>query len=124
VFIRVHPRPIQFFVFRSFPNIESVFICVDLCPIGFFIPNSTFTIPHSRDSLPAIRAIPEARRDRLAALGAGLGRTGLESACLGMAGFIEDPAAAAAFQEGLSPLDGNQGNEEKTDVMVQALEAG
>jgi hypothetical protein len=41
-----------------------------------------------------------------------------------MAGFIEDPAAAVAFQEGLSPLDGDQGNEEKTDVLVQALEAG
>jgi hypothetical protein len=41
-----------------------------------------------------------------------------------MAGFIEDPAAAVALQKGLSPLDGNQGNEEKADVMVQALEAG
>jgi hypothetical protein len=41
-----------------------------------------------------------------------------------MAGFIKNPAAAVAFQEGLSPLDGNQGNEEKTYVMVQALESG
>jgi len=83
-----------------------------------------FGIPHLRDSLTAIRTIPEARRDRLAALGAGLGRTRLDRAHMGMSGFIEDPAAAAAFQEGLSPLDGNQGNEEKTEVMVQALEAG
>jgi len=83
-----------------------------------------FAIPHLRNSLPAIRTISKARRDRLAALGAGLGRPGLERACLGMAGFIEDPAAAVALQKGLSPLDGNQGNEEKADVMVQALEAG
>ena len=27
VFIRVHPRPIQSFVFGSFPNIKSAFIC-------------------------------------------------------------------------------------------------
>jgi len=74
--------------------------------------------------LAAIRTISEARRDRLAALGAGLGRTELDGAQLGMSGFIKDPAAAAAFQEGLSPLDGNQGNEEKTEVMVQALKAG
>ena len=84
----------------------------------------TFDIPHLRDPLPAIRTIPKARRDRLAALGAGLGRTELDGAHLGMSGFIEDPAAAAAFQESLPPLDGNQGNEEKTDVMIQALEAG
>ena len=41
-----------------------------------------------------------------------------------MTGFVEDPAAAVALQEGLSPLDGNQGNEKKTDVMVQALQPG
>ncbi len=77
-----------------------------------------------RDSLPAIGAISGARRHRLAALGAGLGRTELDGAHLGMSGFIEDPAAAAAFQEGLPPLDGDQGNEEKAYVMVQAHEAG
>jgi hypothetical protein len=65
-----------------------------------------------------------ARRDRLAALGAGLGRTELEGAHVGMAGLIENPAAATAFQESLSPLDGNQGNEEKTDVMVQSFKPG
>jgi hypothetical protein len=83
-----------------------------------------FGIPHLRNSLAAIRTISEARRDWLAALGAGLGRTGLDGAHRGMPGFIEDPAAAAAFQESLPPLDGNQGNEEKTEVMVQAFEAG
>ncbi len=79
---------------------------------------------YSRDSLAAIWTIPEARGDRLAALGAGLGGTKLEGAHVGMAGFIENPAASAAFQEGLSPLDGNQGNEEKTDVMVQSFKPG
>jgi len=74
--------------------------------------------------LPAIRAIPEFRRDRTAALGTNLGGPELEGACLGMAGLIEDPAATAAFQEGLSPLDGNQGNEEKTYILVKALESG
>jgi hypothetical protein len=77
-----------------------------------------------RNSLAAIGTIPEARGDRLAAPGAGLGWAEFNGAHVGMSGFIEDPAAAAAFQEGLSPLDGNQGNEEKTDVMVQALKPG
>ena len=43
---------------------------------------------------------------------------------MGLAGFIEDPAAAVALQEGFPPLDGNQGNEEKTDVVVQAHQPG
>jgi hypothetical protein len=90
--------------------------------------NPQFAIPNPKsllaDSLAAIRTIPEARRDRPAALGAVLGRRELDGTHVGMPGFIEDPAAAAAFQEGLSPLDGNQGNEEKTEVMVQALEPG
>ena len=43
---------------------------------------------------------------------------------MGLAGFIEHPAAAVAFQEGLPPLDGNQGDEEKADVMVEALQPG
>ena len=41
-----------------------------------------------------------------------------------MAAFIKDPAAAAAFQEGLSPLDGNQRDEEKADIVVKAFEPG
>jgi hypothetical protein len=32
VFIRVYPRPIMSFAFKSFTNIRSVFICVHLCP--------------------------------------------------------------------------------------------
>jgi hypothetical protein len=90
--------------------------------------NPQFSIPNPKsllaDSLAAIRTIPEARRDRPAALGAVLGRRELDGTHVGMPGFIENPAAAAAFQEGLSPLDGNQGNEEKTEVMVQALKPG
>jgi hypothetical protein len=41
-----------------------------------------------------------------------------------MAGFIEDPAAAAAFKKSLPPFDGNQRDEEKTYIMVKALESG
>ena len=38
VFIRVHPRPIQSFVFTSLANKKSVFICVYLCPdINFLV---------------------------------------------------------------------------------------
>jgi hypothetical protein len=74
--------------------------------------------------LPAIRAIPEARGDRLAALGAGLGRTELDGAHGGMPGLIENPAAAVAFQEGLSPLDGDQRDEKKAYIMVQSFEPG
>jgi len=60
----------------------------------------------------------------MAALGTNLGGPELEGACLGMAGLVKDPAAAAAFQEGLSPLDGNQRDEEKTNILVKTLEPG
>jgi hypothetical protein len=38
------------------------------------------------------------------------------------AAFVKHPPAAVAFQEGLSPLDGNQGNKKKADIMVQPLQ--
>jgi hypothetical protein len=94
------------------------------CVIRSFIPHSAFPIPHSRDSLPAIRTIPEIRRDRVAALGTILRSPEFKGAYLGVTGFIEDAATAVALQEGLSPLDGNQGNEEETDIMVQAFQPG
>lgn len=62
--------------------------------------------------------------NRLAALGTDLRRPKLDRAHLGMAGLIEDPAAAAAFKESLSSLDGNHRNEEKTDIVIKALESG
>ena len=74
--------------------------------------------------MPAIRTIPEAWINRLAALGTSLGGPEFEGACLSAAGFIKDTAAAAAFQEGLSPLDGNQRDEEKADIVVKAFEPG
>jgi len=40
------------------------------------------------------------------------------------AGFVKHATAAVAFQERLSPLDGNQRDKEKTDVMVQPFPAG
>ena len=43
---------------------------------------------------------------------------------MGLAGFIEDPAATIALQEGFSPLDRNQGDKEETDIMVEALQPG
>jgi hypothetical protein len=39
-------------------------------------------------------------------------------------GVVKNPAAPVAFQEGFSPLDGDEGNEKKAQVMVQAFEPG
>jgi hypothetical protein len=80
--------------------------------------------PSSGNSLAATRAVPEFGGDWLAALGAGAGRPVLERTHMWMAGLVEDTSAAVAFQEGLPPLDGNQGNEEKTDIVVKTLEPG
>ena len=80
--------------------------------------------PSSGNSLAATRAVPEFGGDWLAALGAGSGRPVLERTHGGMAGLIEDPSAAAAFKEILSPFDGNQRDEEKTDIVVKTLEPG
>jgi len=41
-----------------------------------------------------------------------------------MAGFIKNPATAATFKECLPPFNGNQRDEEKTDIVVKALEPG
>jgi hypothetical protein len=41
-----------------------------------------------------------------------------------MAGLVEDPSAAAAFKERLSPFYGNQRDEEKTDIVVKTLQPG
>jgi hypothetical protein len=43
---------------------------------------------------------------------------------MGMAGLVENTSAAAAFQEGLSPLDRDQRDEEKADIVVKAFEPG
>ena len=48
-----------------------------------------------------------------------LGRTGTGLTC-----FIENAAAAIAFEKALPPLDRDQGNEKQTDIVVQPLEAG
>ncbi len=73
------------------------------------------------NSLAAIWAVPEFGGDRLAALGTGLGGPELDGAHMGMSGLVEDPSAAAAFKERLSPFYGNQRDEEKTDIVVKAL---
>jgi hypothetical protein len=41
-----------------------------------------------------------------------------------LTGFIKNSPATSAFQEGLPPLDGEEGNEEKANVMVQPFEPG
>ena len=41
-----------------------------------------------------------------------------------MAGFIKNPAAAVALQEGFSTLNRNQGDEEKADIVVKAHQSG
>jgi hypothetical protein len=40
------------------------------------------------------------------------------------AGFVKNSAAAVAFQKRLSAFDGNQGNEEKANIMIQPLAPG
>jgi len=45
-----------------------------------------------------------------------------EWARLGLAGFPKNPAAVVAFHEYLPPLDRDQGNKKKAQVMIQAFE--
>jgi hypothetical protein len=80
--------------------------------------------PSSGNSLAAIRAVAEFGGDRVAALGAFLGRTEFDRAHMGMAGLIENTSAAAAFKKSLPPFDGNQRDKEEADIVVQALEPG
>jgi hypothetical protein len=42
----------------------------------------------------------------------------------GPAALIKNPTAAVAFQEDLPPLDREERNKEKAEVMIQTLEAG
>lgn len=61
----------------------------------------------------------EVRRELLAASGTPSGRFGMKEIGLRAAPFVEHPAAPVAFQKRLSPFDGNQGNEEKADIVIQ-----
>ncbi len=74
--------------------------------------------------MTTIWAVAKLGGNGAAALWTSLWRLEFKGAWLGIAGFIEDPAATAAFQEGLSPLDGNQRNEEKADIVVKPFETG
>jgi hypothetical protein len=38
--------------------------------------------------------------------------------------FVKHPAAAVAFQKRLSAFDGNQGNKEKANIMIQPFAPG
>jgi hypothetical protein len=61
----------------------------------------------------------EVRRELLAAPGASPGRLGVKEIGLKAALFVEHPAAPVAFQKRLPAFDGNQGNEEKAEIVIQ-----
>jgi len=71
-----------------------------------------------------VRAILEFRRELFAALGAAAGGLGMKKIRLGPAAFVKHSAAAVAFQKRLSALDRNQGDEEKTEVVIQPFPPG
>ena len=74
--------------------------------------------------MPAVGTIFEFRRELFPALGAAAGRFGMEKIRLGAAAFVKHAAATAAFQKRLSPLDGNQGDKEQAEVVIQAFPPG
>ena len=69
-------------------------------------------------------AIFEVRRELLPAPRTPPGGLGVQEIGLRPALFVEYPAAAAAFQKGLSALNGNQGDEEEADIVVQPFAPG
>lgn len=80
-------------------------------------------IRFSRDSLPAMGAKIKFRVNGLATSQADAYRRA-EHIRLPPAHFIENAAAAIAFQKRFPPFDGNQRDEKKAQVMVYALEPG
>jgi len=62
--------------------------------------------------------ILEFRRELFSATGASRGGILRKEIGLRTALFVKNPAAAVAFQKRLSAFDGNQGNEEKADIVV------
>jgi hypothetical protein len=47
-----------------------------------------------------------------------------EEACPAPARFIKNAAAAVTFQKSFPPFDGNEGDEEKAQIIVQAFKSG
>jgi hypothetical protein len=74
--------------------------------------------------LPAVGAEAMFRLPRLAASGADGEGAPAEALARRLAVFLENPPAAVAFQKRLSPFDRNEGNEEKAQIMIQALQPG
>ena len=66
----------------------------------------------------------EVRRELFSAARAPPGRILRKEIGLRAALFVKHPAAAVAFQEGLSAPDRNQGNEEKAEIVIQAFPPG
>ena len=64
-------------------------------------------------------AILEVRRHLFPAAGTKAGWFVRGKFRLRAAGFVKDSAAAVALQKRLSAFDGNQGNEKKTNIMIQ-----
>ncbi len=74
--------------------------------------------------LAAVRTKIEIRGHWPATLGADPSCFVVERPGLRSTGGIKNPPAPVAFQECLPPLDGDEGNEKKAQVMVQPFEPG
>jgi hypothetical protein len=71
-----------------------------------------------------VGAILEAWRHLFPAAGTKAGWFVRDKFRLRAAGFVKKSAAPVAFQKRLSAFDGNQGNEEKANIMIQPLASG
>ena len=74
--------------------------------------------------MPAVGAIFEFRRELFPALRAAAGRFGMEKIRLGAAAFVKPAAATVALQKRFSPFDGNQGDKEQAEVVIQPFPPG
>ncbi len=76
----------------------------------------------SGDSFSAIGTELKPRLQFSSAPRASLRWFGVKGGLWRPARFVEHPSAAVAFQKTIPPLDRNQGNKEKTQVMVEPFE--
>jgi hypothetical protein len=77
---------------------------------------------HSRNPLPAKGTESEFRRDLPAAFRTEGVRLILKRSCLRSSRLIKNASTAIAFEKVFSPLNRDEGNEEKADVMVEPFE--
>jgi hypothetical protein len=71
-----------------------------------------------------VGTIFEVRGELLPTSGASPGGFGVKEIGLRSPLFVKYPTAAIAFQKRLSALDGDQGNEEEADIVVQPFAPG